>query len=213
MPLSGLCRPCVLLIVALGLGAQDAKPAPAQKPIQASAQAPAPAWPVPPGWGHETIPFPLDFAPELKHQGVEELRFMPGFFDPASPNRWSYAFLWKLSDAELPSRAQLESELVLYFKGLCTEVGGKKFKMDPTRFASTLSQKDRGTFEGRADLYDAFKTGEPISLRLEIRAWSAEGHAFVAFIAAPVSASPEVRKALDSCLSQIPTMPIPPRNP
>src|SRR5262245_24178101 len=38
-------------------------------------------WPVPAGWKHETIPFPLGFAPGLPFHGVEELRFAPGFFD------------------------------------------------------------------------------------------------------------------------------------
>src|SRR5262245_33462421 len=32
-------------------------------------------WPIPEGWQHETIPFPLEFAPDLPYQGVEELRF------------------------------------------------------------------------------------------------------------------------------------------
>jgi hypothetical protein len=37
--------------------------------------------PVPDGWRTETIPFPLDFAPELKYEGVEELRFSPWMFE------------------------------------------------------------------------------------------------------------------------------------
>ena len=33
------------------------------------------------GWRTETIPPPLDFAPEVDFQGLEELRFAPGMFD------------------------------------------------------------------------------------------------------------------------------------
>ena len=41
-----------------------------------------------------TIPFPLDFAPNLPYRGTEELRFAPGFFDPSAAGSWSYAFVW-----------------------------------------------------------------------------------------------------------------------
>ncbi len=34
--------------------------------------------PTPEGWQTETIPFPLEFAPEIKYEGLEELRFAPG---------------------------------------------------------------------------------------------------------------------------------------
>jgi hypothetical protein len=52
----------------------------------ARSHVPAPrfAWPAPPGWKSETIPFPLDFAPDIPHRGVEEVRFEPRFFDPAA---------------------------------------------------------------------------------------------------------------------------------
>jgi len=50
--------------------------------------------PVPDGWRAETIPFPLDFAPELNYEGLEELRFAPGMFDADSEDFWTYAFIW-----------------------------------------------------------------------------------------------------------------------
>ena len=34
--------------------------------------------PTPEGWRTETIPFPLEFAPEIKYEGLEELRFALG---------------------------------------------------------------------------------------------------------------------------------------
>ena len=40
--------------------------------------------PTPEGWRTETIPFPLEFAPELEYEGLEELRFAPGMFDAAA---------------------------------------------------------------------------------------------------------------------------------
>ncbi|HJW08238.1 MAG TPA: hypothetical protein VJ483_01315 [Holophagaceae bacterium] len=191
---SAFCRWSLPLFVAAGLGAQTTKPA----------AAPAFAWPVPQGWGHETIPFPLDFAPELKHKGIEELRFMPGFFDPASPNWWSYAFVWVLDDAELPSMKQLEPEVTLYFKGLCTAVGGKKgFRMDPAQFQCRLKE-DPGLkgYRGQVGIYDAFKTGEALTLQLRIKSWKGAGRRFVAVAASPKLPPAAPWAELDECLSQ-----------
>src|SRR5258706_6245682 len=87
-----------------------------------SAPAAPTKWPVPPRWRTEVIPFPLDFAPSLAHKGVEEIRFPPGFFDPASPDRWSYAFVWRLDDAADLAPAVLGAELKTYFEGLTKAV-------------------------------------------------------------------------------------------
>lgn len=54
--------------------------------------------PTPEGWREETIPFPLSFAPDLPHRGVELLRFAPGFLEQGQDGFWSYvAKLKKLS--------------------------------------------------------------------------------------------------------------------
>jgi hypothetical protein len=97
------------------------------------------AWPLPAGWRAETIPFPLDFAPELTYQGEEQIRFMPRFFDPAAPTYFSYDFAWIL-DAKAPplDSAALAAGLTTYFRGLCDAVGGKKYAFDPARFKGPL---------------------------------------------------------------------------
>src|SRR5438067_9373082 len=69
-------------------------------------------------WRTEVIPFPLDFAPAIAHRGVEELQFPPGFFDPNSPARWSYTFVWRLDDAAPLAPDALAGELTAYFEGL-----------------------------------------------------------------------------------------------
>src|SRR5688572_11575898 len=67
------------------------------------------AWPALPGWRSETIPFPLDFAPGLKHQGVEEIRFSPGFSKPGDQQFFSYAFIWLIPATESIDAANLKS--------------------------------------------------------------------------------------------------------
>ena len=187
---SRLCRLWLPLIVATGLGAQNGKP-------------PALAWPIPAGWGHETIPFPLDFAPELKHQGVEELRFMPGFFDPASPNRWSYAFAWQLEDSVPVDADALAQAFTTYFKGLCGSVAsGKPFKLDPARYACHLRAIAPARYEGEADLYDCFRTGGPITLRLKLRR-STDGHRLLV-LASPHAFTEAPWPALEACADAFP---------
>jgi hypothetical protein len=82
-------------------------------------------WPLPTGWRSETILFPLEFAPDIPHQGVEELRFAPGFSKPQTTDYCSYAFVWWLKDQSPIDRTVLSDELVRYFRGLAMTFGGK----------------------------------------------------------------------------------------
>src|SRR3954468_9210935 len=79
--------------LAFAAGCQTAAPKPdaaEHDGDEAPARAPAFEWPKPEGgWKTETIPFPLDFAPTIPLQGVEELRFAPGMFKPEAPGYWS----------------------------------------------------------------------------------------------------------------------------
>jgi hypothetical protein len=122
-------------------------------------------WAVPQGWRTETIPFPLEFAPELKHRGLEELRFSPGMFKPGAPDFWSYAFVWWLEDEQAPQPRLLESELAVYFRGLSEAVGKARYSFDPSRYKARLS--DDGS--GQIETYDAFKTGKPITLNVRLQ--------------------------------------------
>jgi hypothetical protein len=128
-------------------------------------------WEVPAGWRTETIPFPLAFAPSLKHRGLEELRFSPGMMKPSEADFWSYAFVWWLEDEQAPSAAALEKELVVYFRGLSEVVGKDKYKFDPARFKAHFRQSN-GFIVGQIDSYDAFTTGKPITLNFRAHASS-----------------------------------------
>lgn len=177
-----------LLIAALAVaaGCQTAAPKPDPDPAEHDREeAPVPAasyeWPKPEGWKTETIPFPLDFAPDIHLQGVEELRFAPGMFKPAEPGYWSYAFAWWLNGEPALGQAELERSLLSYFQGLVTEVSKEKGrKIDSSRFRVTMRPSSGApakeghnvqAYAGTAELYDAFATGKPISLNLEVWVW------------------------------------------
>jgi hypothetical protein len=79
-------------------------------------------WPTLPGWRSETIPFPLDFAPEIPYAGLEELRFAPGMFTAGSDEFWTYAFVWWLEGDVRFDAETLNAKLVDYYEGLSLAV-------------------------------------------------------------------------------------------
>jgi hypothetical protein len=155
------------------------------------------AWTVPDGWRTETIPFPLDFAPSLKHRGFEELRFSPGMFKPEAPDFWSYAFVWWLSDEAPPSREVLERELEVYFRGLSNAVGKDKYAFDQSRFKATL----RADGTGQIETYDAFKTAKPITLRVRIRSQRCGANTALLVALSPADPAAAIWRQLDGLLA------------
>ncbi len=144
----------VALVVLIGCGGAPAKPA-----VATPAE-----WTVPAGWRSETIPFPLGFAPDVAHTGAEELRFPPGFFKPVAPDYWSYAFMWRTTDAAALDAAALGDELTRYFRGLITAVDESKHNVtEPaTIVARAVAAGDQ--FALTAHVLDGFGTGQPVDL-------------------------------------------------
>jgi hypothetical protein len=162
------------------------------------------SWPVPAGWRKETIPFPLEFAPDLPHKGVEELRFGPGFSHPQEADFWSYDFVWRLDDESVVDEKTLADELTRYFRGLNMTVGGKKYGFDKDRFKSSVAAVPAPTgssaaaFRGRVESYDAFATGKAIVLNIEISRETCpdERRRFVSFAISPQAEDAPIWKSL-----------------
>lgn len=124
--------------------------------------------PVPEGWRTETIPFPLEFAPELDYEGLEELRFAPGMFEAGSEDFWSYAFVWWLALGTELDAETLASDLEAYFRGLARAVAESNgFDLGDATFAARL-QGDGRTFHGEAETLDAFVTRKPVLLNVHV---------------------------------------------
>jgi len=132
----------------------------------------------PKDWRKETINFPLDFAPELKYQGFEELRFAPGMFKPESDTYFTYVFFWYLNGSEKITSETLEKDLTLYFKGLCKAVGKERnLNIDLSKVKSIITKqpltvnnkkKYQSLYQAIINTYDPFNKGEAIKLNLEI---------------------------------------------
>ena len=130
----------------------------------------------PAGWMHETIPFPLGFAPEIKYQGVEELRFSPGMYKPDSNTYFSYVFVWCLDGDQQIDAGTLENNLNLYFKGLCKAVAkGRHLNLDANQITSKVTAAENDNNEQYKQIYwatinsfDPFTKGEQIKLNADI---------------------------------------------
>lgn len=129
--------------------------------------------PMPEGWRGETIAFPFEFAPELAYEGLEELRFSPGMFEPESEDFWTYAFVWWVPLATTLDAATLGSDLETYFRGLSKAVSGSQ-GFDPgemdirATLAAEKTQGDGHRFSGKVVTFDAFATREPVTLNVRI---------------------------------------------
>ena len=172
---------------------------PADMPDTGRPTAGAQPWAVPDGFRSETIPFPLDFAPTVTHQGVEELRFPPGFLDPAAAGYWAYTFAWRTTDAADLDAPALAAELTAYFRGLINAVDEAKAITD--RAAIVAHAEAAGPrFTLTAHVFDAFKTKLP----LDLVGW-AERHACGSgavwrFVLAPADSS--LRPQLESLAAE-----------
>lgn len=128
--------------------------------------------PVPKDWTIERFPVPPSFAPTIQYNGVEDIRFTPGWSKIESNEYWSYAFLWFLDDVKSFDSKTLENNLTAYYTGLFN-VNTDKSKIDTTQLTtvkvSINSEKtengDNKTFKGAIRMND-YMTKKPINLNL-----------------------------------------------
>lgn len=119
------------------------------------------ALPIPAGWTTERIFFPIDFAPQIQYNGVEDLRFTKGWEDISSEEHWSYAFLWWLDGKPVITDTSLKKNLTDYYTGLVkrniTARSIPAFKVVPTVAkinTATTESGDIATFTGTVNMLD-----------------------------------------------------------
>jgi hypothetical protein len=148
--------------------------------------------PTPEGWRTETIPFPLEFAPELNYEGLEELRFAPGMFTADSNDFWTYAFVWWIAGDTTINPDSLATDLEIYFSGLADAVA-KEREIDASgaTYDVQLAAPDSTSswavghvadYMGTARVFDPFVTGEMLSLNVRVKEISCPGQSRLAVI-------------------------------
>ncbi|MFD2168082.1 hypothetical protein ACFSJY_17635 [Thalassotalea euphylliae] len=112
-------------------------------------------------WKVELIPFPLDFAPDIKLIGDEELLFAPEMYDADSENFFSYVFVWQVKSKKLLSVEQIEADFYRYYDGLYQAVA--KQVSNKTLSIRVSGSNSQGT--GSIHWVEPFVTKQPQKLQ------------------------------------------------
>jgi hypothetical protein len=152
--------------------------------------------PAPDGWRYERLDFPLSFAPDIELEGYEELRFAPGMFQPGSDTYFSYILGVRAVGELTVDEAFLQSFLLKYYRGLCDSVGSaRELELDLSKVSATVATAETG-YHATVEMFDAFGSGQPLTLHLELFAHTAENATEIFGLASPLEKTEPVWKQL-----------------
>jgi hypothetical protein len=147
--------------------------------------------PTPAGWSYERLEFPLQFAPDIELEGYEDLRFAPGMFAPGSDTFFSYVLGIRAAGELTVDIAFLEDFLWKYYHGLCESVAKDRFEVDLSKIAVEVKATEAG-FEATVEMYDAFVSGDALTLRLELLVHALPNATEIFGLASPLAKSEPV---------------------
>ena len=123
----------------------------------------------PPDWKSELMFFPLGFAPSIDFNGIEDLRFRPNWSDSTSQEFWTYTFVWYIDSNFVCNEKNLADILNVYYDGLMGIDEKNKKAEKKVNKTTSIIQKNKGTFEGSIEVYDAFFTKRNMTLNVKIK--------------------------------------------
>ncbi len=153
----------------------------------------------PGGWNVEQIKFPLSFAPSIEFNGIEDIRFAPGWSRPDSPEFWTYKFVWEIDEDPKLTEERISGLLETYFAGLARAVSGGG-ELEPEKLAKPIAVfvQDGEIFKGKVRLFDAFSTKDWIRLNAKVSGRKSGAKHLVVFELSPKSFDHEVWAALEN---------------
>lgn len=154
-----------LLIVGCKTRAQEQHPH-----FDAETFVPTYTLPTPVNWMTERFGIPIEFAPRIPYDGIEDLRFAPGWSASASEDYWTYSYLWYLNGKITFTPETIAENLDLYYTGLVGRNIEKrkipKEKLFPVKATFEVVEKqgeDKSTFQGSVHMLD-YMAQQPITL-------------------------------------------------
>ncbi len=114
-------------------------------------------------WIKEIFTFPIRFAKEIDHKGIEEAHFPKGWSSKESPNFWSYVFVWNVEGHRVNSVKELEADLKTYFDGLMG------LPNTITQFTKKENSENKTNYVGKVSFFDNLRTKEDISLNVRVQ--------------------------------------------
>jgi hypothetical protein len=119
-------------------------------------------------WFKEIFVFPISFAQEIKHVGIEDARFPPGWGKEASPEFWSYIFAWHIDRNEQIRRVDLQNNLQLYFDGLLNLNNEREQRKTVVTLTTNDKANVNSSYFGKVETIDTRYTKKPMTLNVLI---------------------------------------------
>ncbi|BBM03272.1 hypothetical protein [Microbulbifer sp. GL-2] len=112
----------------------------------------------------EVIPFPIEFAPDITLNGIEELVFLQGMYKPDSEAFFSYAFSWthKPEKAQVFKKSEIKKFIAAYYSGLYKAVSNGK-----ERESTVIIEQAGEKYRGQISWIEPFVTKEDQTLYFE----------------------------------------------
>jgi hypothetical protein len=152
----------------------------------------------PEGWATERMAFPVEFAPEIQHKGMEDLRFMPGWGNAQSEEYWCYTFLWWLADKPEISAASIKADLEKYYDGLVKRnIRERQIPADKVvSTAVSVKKVNEDTYNATINMLD-YMQQQPITLNAVIHKRTCKGKVAMFIEISPKPYAHKVWSALD----------------
>lgn len=128
-------------------------------------------------WLKEIIKFPIGFAPEIKYEGYEDLRFAKNWRDKDHENFWCYMFVWHIEGIEKLTAKDLEQQIKFYYDGIMKAVNKKKdFQVPETTvlFIKANGEDKDVDYIGKIRVYDSFNTESMMTLNVRVKAFDCD---------------------------------------
>ena len=164
----------------------------------------------PKDWRYEKMDLPLDFAPDFKYEGFEELRFAPGMFDTLSTTYFTYLFAIGINDKSEFLKSELELFLLEYYKGLCNAVAkSNELSVDTSKIKIEIEDVDINenyqNYNAQIVFFDVFTNGQKIILNLELEVIliSNENKLYILALVSPQEKQADIWNELHDIRTQI----------
>jgi len=122
-------------------------------------------------WRREIFHFPLHFASDINHTGLEDARFPKGWAVKENEAFWSYVFAWKIQKDYYLDKNELEDNLEKYFDGLMrieNKIEDSGVNKTSVSFQKMKSASENSNFTGKVETYDAFFNHKMMTLNVTV---------------------------------------------
>ena len=151
----------------------------------------------PQGWRSEIIKLPAPFAKDMNFTGKETIYFAPGMFNESAKDFFTYVFLLEGKHKGKYDQQAVVLEILKYYRGLAKVVGGKKYRIDTTKFKLALTpMKDKTSYDAVLDWIEPFKTGKAQKLNFKIYTWDSKGRQYLFALVSPAKKDSDVWKSM-----------------